>query len=238
MKRLALLPAFVLVFALAFPARADTATVTWHMDEAPGSTTITDATGTYTGTLENDGAGASPTLVSPSTFDASNAMMSFDGHGRVVVPDADALDPNTAPFSVTVHVDTTTVPDDVAGDFDLIRKGLVTDKRYWKVELFPNAANTKAFAFCMMRGYRSDTANYKTVRLKYTVNLANGAWHTITCTKTDNQVTLAVDGTVRVTNNSVVGSISNSAALSIGAKATSWDDRYVGLMDEVSYSIG
>jgi hypothetical protein len=165
-------------------------------------------------------------------------MLSFDGHGRVVVPDDDALDPNTAPFSVTVHINTTTVPDDTAGDFDLIRKGLVGDKRYWKVELFPNAANTKAFAFCMMRGFRSDTSSYKTVRLKYKVNLADGLWHTITCTKTDAQVTLAVDGTVRVTNNSVVGTIYNGAALSMGAKATSWDDRYVGLMDEVSYSIG
>jgi hypothetical protein len=223
----------------ALPARAATVTSTWHLDESPGSTTVTSDDG-YVGTLENDGSeSASPVLVSPSTWDDSNAMLSFDGHGRVVVPDASGLDPYTSPFSVTVHVNTTTVPNKAVGDFDLVRKGLATDRRYWKVELFPNKAHTKAFAFCQMRGRNKALSKLVGVRLKATgLNLANGAWHTITCTKTDTQVLLYVDGNLKVTVNAAVGTIYNTAALSMGAKATVWDDQYVGDMDEVSYTIG
>jgi hypothetical protein len=178
-------------------------------------------------------------LVSPSTFDASAGMLTFDGHGRVVVPDDPALDPFTEPFSVTVHVRTTTVPNSTIGDFDLIRKGLATDRRYWKVELFPNKAHTKAFAFCQMRGRNAALSKLVGTRLKATgLNLANGTWHTITCTKTDSQVSLFVDGALKVQNAVALGTIYNSSALSMGAKATVWDDRYIGDMDEVSYTIG
>ncbi len=236
MKRVAVASALLLI-VLALPARADATSFVWHLDEAPGSTTVTSVNG-YVGTLHHHG-GTGAVLISPSTYDASAAMLTFDGHGRVIVPDDDALDPRKRPFSVTVHVRTTAVPNATVGDFDLMRKGLATDRRYWKVELYPNKDHTQAFAFCQMRGYIAATSSFASVRLKYKgANLADGAWHEITCTKTNTQVTLAVDGKVRVRNDKAIGGIKNPTALSMGAKAQVWDDQYIGDMDEVSYTIG
>ncbi len=99
------LPALLLLVLLALPARADSVTSTWHLDESPGSTTVTSDDG-FVGTFEDDGHGTGPVLVSPSTYDASAGMLTFDGHGRVIVLDEPALDPFTEPFSVTVHVRT------------------------------------------------------------------------------------------------------------------------------------
>src|SRR5512143_4345031 len=203
-KRLAILPALLLLVLLALPARADGVTSTWHLDESPGSTTVTSDDG-FVGTFEDDGHGTGPVLVSPSTYDASAGMLTFDGHGRVIVPDDPALRPFPQPFSVSVHARTTTVPNSTVGDFDLIRKGLATDNRYWKVELFPNSAHTKAFAFCQMRGRNAALGKFVGTKLKATgQNLADGAWHTITCTKTDSQVSLFVDGALKVQHNVAV----------------------------------
>jgi hypothetical protein len=122
---------------------------------------------------------------------------------------------------------------------DLVRKGLAGDKRYWKVELFPNAAHTEAYAFCKMRGWHADTASYTQAGLKWKAkNLSDGTSHTIVCTKTDTKVTLAVDGVVRVTRNVSVGTVYNSKPLSMGAKPNVWQDMYEGRLDEVSYAIG
>ncbi len=90
-----------------------------------------------------------------------------------------------------------------------------------------------------MRGRNAALGKFVGTKLKATgQNLADGAWHTITCTKTDSQVSLFVDGVLKVQHNVAVGSVDNTVDLSMGAKATLWDDMYTGDMDEVSYTIG
>lgn len=228
-KRLRL--GFLVVAAIAIAVPANAATVdAWSFDEPDGSSTVTSSDGRV-GTLENDGTSSGVTL--------SAGELHFDGHGRVVVPHDDALNPYDQPFTVSVEARTSAVPSDEIGDFDLVRKGVATDKRYWKVELFPNLANTKAFAFCQMRGRNAALGKLVGTKLKWTgANLANGAWHTIVCQKTSDQVTLSVDGVLRVTKNVSVGTVNNTKPLAMGAKAEVFQDMFTGDMDDVSYAIG
>ena len=213
-----------------FVSPAYAGTTAWMFSEPDGSSTVTSDTGVV-GTLENDG--------DPNGVAVLGGRLVLNGHGRVVVPESTAdLDPAAAPFTASVRVNTTVVPSDAIGDFDLVRDGLSTHKRYWKVELFPNAANTKAFAFCQMRGYTSGIG-FRGTRLKWTgANLANGVNHVIECTKTDTLVTLSVDGVVRVARTISIGSITNTAALAIGAKAEIWEDMHIGSIDDVVLQVG
>jgi hypothetical protein len=227
MRKAALAMAAVVAFAL--PASAATLD-TWTFDEPDGSPTVTSSAG-HVGTLENDGGSLG--------VEVSGGALRFDGHGRVLVPHDDALNPYDQPFTVSVEARTNAVPTDEIGDFDLVRKGVAADKRYWKLELFPNLANTKAFAFCQMRGRNASLGKLVGTRLKWTgANLADGSWHTIACEKTAAQVTLSVDGVVRVTKNVSVGTVNNTKALSMGAKAEVFQDMFQGDLDDVSYSIG
>jgi hypothetical protein len=225
--RLGLVVATAMV--LAVPANAATIDA-WTFGEPDGSPTVTSSNG-HVGTLENDGTSSGVAL--------SAGELHFDGHGRVVVPHDDSLNPYDQPFTVSVEARTSAVPSDEIGDFDLMRKGVAADKRYWKVELFPNLANMKAFAFCQMRGRNAALGKLVGTRLKWTgANLADGDWHTIVCEKTSSQVTLSVDGVVRVTKDVSVGTVNNTKPLAMGAKAEVFQDMFAGDMDDVSYAIG
>jgi hypothetical protein len=168
---------------------------------------------------------------------AANARFyTFNGStSRVVVPDNrnGSLDPGTADFSYSVRVRTTTVPDDLVGDYDLLRKGLGSTKGgYFKVELYPNSSNTKARALCQAQGTKG------AVKLVGSAaNLADGAWHTITCKKKPNAFNMYVDGALKATKPNTIGSIANAAALTIGAKDIG-GDWFRGDMDDVTLSIG
>lgn len=214
----------IVVASLVLAPAAYAATTAWTFSEPNGSTRVTSNNGVV-GTLQQQ---------SSNGVVVSNGRLVFNGHGRVVVPEAVAdLDPGSRPFSVSAQVSTTVVPNDAVGDFDLVRDGLSSHKRYYKIELFPNAANTKAFAFCQMRGFTSGVG-YRGVILKWTgADLADGVAHTITCTKTASQVRLIVDGTVRVTRSVAIGSITNGAAFAMGAKAEVWQDQLTGTLDNV-----
>ena len=65
-------------------------------------------------------------------------------------------------------------------------------------------------------------------------NVADGKWHTVTCAKQAAGVSIVLDGTTH-SKATRTGSISNSAPLTIGAKASN-DDAYQGLVDEVSFA--
>jgi hypothetical protein len=228
MKRALITASVVALMSSSAPASA--ASTAWRFSEPDGSRTVISDNGVV-GTLQNDG--------DPNGVVLKSGRLAMNGHGRVVVPESAAdLDPRAAPFTASARVNTTVVPTDAIGDFDLARDGLVSHKRYWKVELLPNADNTKAFAFCQMRGYTSGIG-FRSTTLKWTgANMANGVDHVIGCRKTDTQVTLTVDGVVRVTRSISIGSISNGAALAMGAKAEVWEDAYTGTIDDVVLSVG
>ena len=67
--------------------------------------------------------------------------------------------------------------------------------------------------------------------------LNDGHWHTITCQKTASTISGTVDGTTS-TKTVTIGSISNSASLVFGGKASGSDDLYEGEMDEVVITLG
>jgi Concanavalin A-like lectin/glucanases superfamily len=155
----------------------------------------------------------------------------FNGNSLATVPSSDSLNPGSANITLTVPVKFTQPPSTAVGDYDLIRKGLAsTPGGDYKVEILPRNNRTKAKAFCFFKD-----SSKKVGKIVNGPNLADGVWHTISCTKTPTSVQLTVDGTT-YTNPVHLGSISNSAPLTIGAK-TGGGDWYSGDMDEVSVDI-
>jgi hypothetical protein len=197
---------------------AATPAAIWHMDELSGST-LGDDSG-----HGNDGRLKHVELGLPGV---SGSAFGFDGKSSVItVPDAASLNAGTEDLVVTVHVAFTEVPDE---DYDLIRKGLSsTAGGDWKIEIVN--VGGKAIARCHLRG--SGGSWQKTTG----PDLADGRWHTITCEKHAKTAVLSIDGRVWKTTKSL-GTLSNKAPLSIGAKATG-GDWYKGVMDEVSVVTG
>jgi hypothetical protein len=146
-----------------------------------------------------DGNSGSPQNV---VFTGSAAV--FNGTtSRITVPYNPTLSPGTADVTASVQINTTYMPGTGNLDFDLIRSS-PTGKMY-KVELFPHGA--KAQAQCIFHGSLNGTATRITLHAGPSLN--DAVWHTITCTKTTNQVTLTIQ-----TNGVVIGTW--TAAIQIG----------------------
>src|SRR4051794_25275260 len=187
---------------LARPAgAASTVRALWHMDEASGSV-MNDSSG-----LGNNG---SLSKVQVGLAGWSGRGYGFNGSSSIVtVPTASSLNPGLSSFTWTAHVKFTQLP---KVDYDLVRKGLSsTSGGHWKSEILGNGK-----AFCEVRG-GSGTAH-----LSNGPNLANGTWHTVTCTRNGSPLTLTVDRKSYSTSHSS-GSTSNSAPLTVGAKTSNGD---------------
>ncbi|MGH8899225.1 MAG: LamG-like jellyroll fold domain-containing protein [Egibacteraceae bacterium] len=154
----------------------------------------------------------------------------FDGTSSIVtVPSTPSLNPGRANISITVHARFEKLPK--AEGYDLLRKGLSTNRGGdYKIEAERNAQSNGAWPTCTFRG---SAATAKVVGL---VNVADDRWHAITCAKTSNRVQIVVDGKT-VTRKVEVGSIANTAPLTIGGKSIGGDS-YAGDMDEASVEIG
>jgi hypothetical protein len=155
----------------------------------------------------------------------------FDGTGRVEVPDDPSLNPGTANFSYTVTF-TTKLP--ASGtDFDVLRKGFAsTSGGEYKVEVLN--VNGVAKAFCLVKDTNKHVARIRGGG----PTLADGRSHTITCSKTSTGVTIKVDGQSPKTRtvSGGLGSVSNGAPLTIGAKADSGGDWFIGTLSDASLS--
>jgi nitrogen fixation protein FixH len=223
--RMALATAAVSLFSpllLAGTAQAATPVAIWHMENATNQV-MTDSSGSG-----NNGSTSSGISV---VSGYSGAGYRFASNGFVTVPDSAGLNPGSEDFSFSMYVNFPKAPP-AGGDFDVIRKGLATTSGgEWKMEIFGNSALSSP-AFCLFKGSTAASA----VTVRGTTNLA-GAWHEITCTKTSTQVSVAVDGVVQRTNKTAVGSISNTADVSIGRKLGG-GDQYIGVMDEVTIEKG
>jgi Concanavalin A-like lectin/glucanases superfamily len=89
----------------------------------------------------------------------------------------------------------------------------------------------KARALCQAQGTKG------AAKLVGSANLADGAWHTITCEKKPSALNMYVDGALTATKPNTIGSIANAAALTIGAKDIG-GDWFRGDMDDATVSIG
>jgi len=216
--------AAVLAGVMAAPVEAQAATVAlWHMNETSG-TAMLDSAGSNAGTPKN------VTVAVPGW---SGTAYRFNGTSSYVsVPSSAALSPGKAPIVFTAHVRyTVTPPRGKTTDYDVIRKGTASDSaQFYKLEIRPDNR-----AVCRFVGSNT-TSTGLLVHAGPVLN--DGKWHTLTCTKTDTSITLAVDGTAH-SKSGTVGSISNSGPLVLGAKnGRKFTDFYHGDLDEVSVSIG
>ncbi len=196
----------------------------WHMDELSG-TTMTDSVGTNPGTLSNVTAGVPGFL---------NTAYAFDGNSSIVtVPDSPTLDPGSSDFSFTVSAQFTAIPAK-GSDYDLMRKGLNTDDGGdYKLEILPSSLGTSAQAHCEFSGTVAD------IGITAGPNLADGQWHTITCSKTPLSIGVTIDGQA-YSKSAVVGAMQNGAALTLGAKLKGKriKDAFAGQLDEASWNVG
>jgi len=214
MGTVGLLVAAPLTFLGATASASAAKVAVWHMNERSG-TVMHDSAGSNDGTLR------SVALGQPGYRKAAYA---FDGTTSYVqVPDAAALNPGSAKFSVQLRVNFTAIPPQ---DYDLIRKGLsTTEGGDYKIEIAHSGQ-----ALCVVGG---STA---TATLIAGPKLNDGAWHQIVCTRTPSAVKLEVDGVVRKKSVVATGSVANSSDLFIGAKPGS--DFLNGLLDEVKVFVG
>jgi Concanavalin A-like lectin/glucanases superfamily len=208
----------------ASPAVADTAPVAlWHLDETSGTSAF-DAVGGNTGTNHN------VTLGVPGF---AGTAYRFDGKSSYVqVPTSTTLNPGTAPIQFTVEIRYTKTPGNTSTtDYDVLRKGTSSDSaQFYKLEIRHDNR-----AVCRFVGSKTNSTG---ILIHTGPTLNNGGWHRITCTKSDTQISLTVDGKT-FTKNGMVGSIANSGPLTLGAKPGSrYTDFYNGDLDEVSVSIG
>ena len=196
-------------------AAAATSVAAWHMDEASGTTMLDSAGRDNDGDLHSVTVGASGRIGNGYAFNGKSSYVS--------VPSKDSLNPKSANVTISISFKTTSLPS--GADWDLIRKGYyATSGGEWKVELQPSGR-----ASCGFKG-----SGY--VFLEAGPNhLNDGAWHTVTCTKTSSAVTLKVDGK-SFSKSGKVGSISNTKPIVIGAYPGK--EFFKGTLDEASVTIG
>jgi hypothetical protein len=190
----------------------------YHLNEAPGATTVDDA---------NDVVNGRATDVTFGQAGKYGTAARFNGTSSIIrIPSHPSMNPGSGDFSVTVSVRFTVLPG--PSTFDVIRKGIDGDGGYWKVELFNQSGSARAR--CLWR----DDAGHQTSLVQGS-NLQNNAWHTISCALRGEQTRMTVDGNTKTnTPAPALGRISNSRATTIGAKPAG-GDWYNGLVDEIRF---
>ena len=190
----------------------------WHLDETSGATAFDSSGNANDGTAEN--------VVMTGSGYVFNGVSS-----KVVSAHVHVAQPGTAAFSFSVTFQSTVSPGTHL-DYDLLRKGLtVTKGGEYKVEILQ--ANGKARALCVIK----DSAK-KALQIRGTTNLT-----TATCTPSPAaapaaELTLVVDNLPPRTKAGTTGTISNTAPVSLGAKAEGGPgaDWFDGVLLEASVS--
>jgi hypothetical protein len=180
----------------------------WKLNELTGTTAFDSSANGNDGTsfhVARDGSGY--------TFNGVDS--------RVIVPSSASLNPGSANFSFGVTVVMDDPPSPVGETFDVLRKGLVTNKGGdYKFEV--KNVKGKALARCVVKSIRADGTKVL-ASIQGTKTLADGLPHAVTCEKTSTSITLVVDSLPARTKAfpGGLGSTSNGADLALGAKAES-----------------
>ena len=215
MRKLVLAAAMAVLAVAAVPGVAHAAVVSsWSL-----------ATGADDSAHSNDG------TATDVTFTGSSAL--FNGtSSKIAVPHNANLSPGPADVTASVEINTTFMPGTDGFDFDLLRSAKGNPQ--YKIELYPRKG--KAQAQCIFHGSVANTTLHKGPSLN------DGAWHTIVCTKTADEVSLTVDGKVVGTRAITIGAIAHKSKtpFSIGYKPTAAGgaDFFHGSIRNASVSIG
>jgi concanavalin A-like lectin/glucanase superfamily protein len=189
----------------------------WQMNETSGP--MVDSSGNG-----NNG--------SPTNVRRTGSKYVFNGStSHVVVPDNDSLDPaaNDITLTARVKVNGESLDDD---SYDVVRKGLSTTAGGdYKMEIKWTTDPTEGRLHCLFKGSGGR------VNRVAPVDVVDGGWHTLECSKTSESVEARVDGR-SYTKAGSAGSISSSTNVMVGAKkAEPFDDVFDGRMDFVSIDI-
>ena len=216
---LALTLAPALLLAQAGAAQAATNVASWHMEDS-GSTMRDSSGNRLTGTLFGGvQTGAAGYKGDGYSFTAPESY--------VLVPDSSRLNPGSSTWKISMRVRLDARPSAAQGTADLLRKGEAgTAGGDYKVEIMSTGA-----LHCLFRGSSGRVEVYASP------DLADGQWHTVTCTRTSSSVKATVDGR-SVTKTGKTGTIANVASLYVGAKLPGGDDQFVGDLDEVRITKG
>jgi hypothetical protein len=215
------------------PAPAATTLADWQMNEGSGATTMLDSSGNgmngsvgsdvVTGYKINGATGYHWKYVKPNQPPANP--------GRLVTVNDARLNPGTNVYSVTVRFRTT------VNFGNIIQKGQAgAPGGYWKWQI------PKGKLQCVFRGLVNGSLVGKTVSSGTTL-LNDGAWHTVTCSRTSTGVTMTIDGGTTRKASGWTGDISNKPPLTIGGKLncnqdTVTCDYFVGDIDYVTITTG
>ncbi len=202
------------VSAVAVSAGGESTVAMWTFDETVGATTAADSGGNgldgsvgadvMTGIPHEGATGYRFADVEPNSLPVRPQHL-------VRVPHSANLDPDDGDFTVTVRFRTTRTPGNV------VQKGQDgSPGGYWKIE---QEEGRPRCAFVGPDGEGRAIAADRRVD--------DGRWHTVTCERTAEGVTVSVDGDRRRTREGPTGTISNTAELTIGGKAQC-DQQVVG----------
>ena len=205
---------------------------TWEMNEAAGASTMVDSSGQgidgVIGSVVKTGVQVQGAVGYRFPYGPPNQIPADTP--RLVTVSSGAMNPGDRDFSVTIRYRTT-------HDFgNIMQKGQHGSKGgYWKLEA-PHGKLT-----CLFRGQVNGTLVGKTVNSG--VALDDGDWHTVTCLRTADQITMTIDGTSTRRAKGATGTISNAVPLTIGGKVncdqvTVTCDFFSGDIDRVAISAG
>jgi hypothetical protein len=146
--------------------------------------------------------------------------------GRAVVLRPRRLNPGAAKISIVAHLKSRTPPTPEIGTYDLLRKGLSGwPGGHYKLEVWTNGTAVCSFG-----------SPITFIVASTGVNVVDGRWHSIRCTKSSTSISVSVDG--RIWRRDVaIGPIANRDPVVIGAKGDGTDS-LIGKLDEVAVYIG
>ena len=176
----------------------------WHLDDPDGATVASDSSG-----LGNVGRIRGAVLVGQPGY--LNTSFLFDG-GWIEVASSESMNPGTRDFTASAYLRLVRLP---ARDetFDIIRKGTAGGAGgEFKLEIGP-AGKVR----CVAQGVTPNGTRVTARAVTPKVNLADGLWHGVECSRAGSTWTARVDAITRFVTASL-GSIDNHRSLSIGSK--------------------
>jgi Concanavalin A-like lectin/glucanases superfamily len=226
LRRWGLVAAVVLLVTGSFGAVSAFGAVVadWEMNEPPGSTTMTDSSGSgLSGTI------GSAVVTGVVTDGATGYRWPSENRWgtahpeRLIKVDSSLLNPGTQNFTVVMRFYTASF-----GDQNVAQKGQATTRGgQWKIPI----KNGKVG--CNFLGVERRSAVWSREII------ADSKWHTVRCDRRTTGVTITVDGGTPKTNTNWTGSISNTWPVTIGGKlkcdggVTVGCDYFVGRIDSI-----
>jgi concanavalin A-like lectin/glucanase superfamily protein len=214
----------------------------WAMDEPPGAATMVDAVGASNGKVSFAATGVSePNHPGFGTFYRFGRGSAFPKGAQVSVPTAAGLNPGSCDFAVDVWVNWNTVAPQNKATYNVAQKGLATASANWKMEVDgrPDGGAPGGHfgrVICVFDG--ADTRSEVRVTSPVGAKVQPGQWTALHCERQGDRFIVGVDGSQASLTVPGIGPITNSSALTVGAKKLNDSDTFPGGVDDLVFSRG